>query len=102
MPPRMYTFKTPTNPFLQILYFLVGGVVLIGAFLLGTVILAFAVGIAIVLAIVVYVRVWWLTRKFARSGRDPIDEQAQPRDAELIEVEYTVVDERDERDERDI
>jgi hypothetical protein len=98
MPPRMYTFKPPTNPILQILYFLVGCVLLIGAFLLGTVILAFVFGFAIILGVIVYVRVWWLKRKFARSGRNPAAEQSPSNDSEVIEVEYTVVDERDERD----
>ena len=98
MPPRIYTFKPPPNPFLQVLYFLVGGVLLIGAFLLGTVILAFVFGFAIVLGLIIYVRVWWLKRKFARSGRNPAAEPSQSNESEVIEVEYTVVDERDEQD----
>jgi membrane protein implicated in regulation of membrane protease activity len=98
MPPRTYTFKTPTNPFLQILYFLVGGILLIGAIFMSAIVLAFAFGFAIVLGLVIMVRVWWLKRKFARSGRVPSDGPGQTRQAEVIEVEYTVVDERDERD----
>jgi len=90
MPPRSYTFKTPTNPFLQVLYFVVGGVVLIGAVLMGAVILAIALGLAVVLGLIVYVRVWWLRRKFERAGRTG-------REGEVLEVEYTVVDEQDDR-----
>lgn len=98
MPPRIYTFKPPTNPFLQILYFLVGSVLLIGAVLMGAVILAFVFGFAVILGLIIYVRVWWLKRKFARSGRKPPGEPSQSSESELIEVEYTVIDERDEQD----
>ena len=98
MPPRIYTFKPPTNPLLQILYFLVGGVLLIGAIFMSAIVLAFAFGFAIVLGLIIYVRVWWLKRKFARSGRKPSAESSQSQESEVIEVEYTVVDERDDRD----
>jgi hypothetical protein len=97
MSPRGYTFNAPTNPLLQVVYFVVGGVVLIGAVLMGAVILAIALGIAIILGLVVYARVWWLSRKIARSGSGPGAGSGSGRDADLIEVEYTVIDERDDR-----
>ncbi len=96
MPPRSYSFSPPTNPFLQVLYFIVGGIVLIGAVLMGAVILAIALGIAIILGLVIYARVWWLKRKLGRSARS----RRQAGD-DVLEVEYTVVDERDEQDRRD-
>jgi hypothetical protein len=94
MPPRPHTISPPTNPFLQVLYIVVGGLLLIGAILMGAVILAVALGLAVILGIAVYLRVWWLNRKLKRSARGG-------REAQVLEVEYTVVDERDERDERD-
>lgn len=102
MPPRSYSFNPPTNPFLQVLYFIVGGVLLIGAVLMGAVILAFALGLAIVLGLVIYVRVWWLKRKFRKAAEG----QSRPdggrgRSDDVLEVEYTVVDERDDRNRRD-
>lgn len=101
MPPRTYTIRPPTNPILQILYFVVGGIVLIGAVIVGAVVLAFVLGFAIVIGLVVYARVWWLSRKLARkgasSGSSPGGGSNRP---DVLEVEYTVVSERDEHDER--
>jgi hypothetical protein len=91
MPPRRYQFNPPTNPLLQVLYFVVGGVVLIGAIVMGAVLLAVALGLAIVIGLVIFVRVWWLKRKFRAAAKQ----------SESIEVEYTIVDERDEPDRRD-
>lgn len=91
MAPRGYTPYTPTNPLLQVVYFIVGGIILIGAVLMGAVILAIALGVAIILGLVVFVRVWWLRRKLGRGGT------AAETDSEVYEVEYTVIDERDER-----
>lgn len=98
MPPQSYTFKPPNNPILQVLYFLVGGVLLIGAFFMGAIILAVVLGFAVILGIIIYIRIWWLNRKIARSGRKSADEPSQSGESTVIEVEYTVVDERDERD----
>lgn len=100
MPPRSYVFHAPTNPLLQVLYFLVGGVLLIGALVIGAVVLSILVGIALIAGIVIYVRVWWLKRKLERSGRSgrgggPGSRQSSRPDT--IEVEYTVVEEREER-----
>lgn len=105
MPPRLYTVRPPTNPILQVLYFLIGSVLLIGAIVMGAVILAVVLGLAVILGIVIYVRVWWLNRKLTRaggrssagSGQDP---SSKPADSKVIEVEYTVVNERDERDDQ--
>lgn len=101
MPPQSYTFKPPTNPILQVLYFLVGGVLLIGAFFMGAIILAVVLGLAVILGIIIYVRVWWLQRKMARSSRKSGGEPSQSSESTVIEVEYTVVDERDAPDDRD-
>jgi len=99
MPPRIYTISPPTNPFLQVLYFVVGGLLLIGAVLIGAVILAVALGVALIVGLVVYVRVWWLRRKCARSGSAGTGRRRSG-GPETLEVEYTVVRERDEPDDR--
>jgi uncharacterized iron-regulated membrane protein len=98
MPPRIYTVRPPTNPILQVLYFLVGVVLLIGAVFMGAVILAVVLGLAVIFGIVIYIRVWWLKRKFARAGRGSTAGPSKSNQSEVIEVEYTVIDERDERD----
>jgi hypothetical protein len=51
--------------------------------------------VALILGVVIYARVWWLRRKLARAGH----ESGGP--ADVLEVEYTVVDERDDRSPRD-
>lgn len=109
MTPRSYKLNLPTNPFLQVVYFIAGGVLLIGALLMSAFILAIAFGLAIVFGVVVFVRVWWLKRKLARAGMHGGGAGGTAGGAasggrasgDLLEVEYTVVDERDERDERD-
>jgi hypothetical protein len=95
MPPHSYPFRTPPHPLLQAVYFVIGGVVLIGAVLMGAVILAIALGLAVVIGVVAWIRFWWLKRRTARSAPPPATQ------GELLEVEYSVLDERDERDERD-
>lgn len=100
---RSFNLNAPTNPFLQAVYFIVGGVALIGAILMGAVILSVALGLAIIFGLVVFVRVWWLKRQIRRRMQQGGQKQEQngPQDPNIIEVEYTVVDERDERERRD-
>ena len=95
---RNYSLIPPANPILQVLYFLVGGVLLIGAVLMSAVILAFVLGFALVAGLIVFVRVWWLKRKLARSGGKPGVRRDSSADGEVFEVEYRVIDERDEDD----
>ena len=97
MRPRVYNFSPPSNPILQVLYFLIGGILLIGAVIAGALVLAFAVGIAVIVGIFVYARVWWLSRKFGSATAQP-QRTTTTDDSEILEVEYTVVEERDERD----
>lgn len=89
----------PTNPLLQLVYLVAGGVLLIGAVLMGAVILAFVFGLALIFAIVFWARFWWLRQRHARGGRPPARskaaESSPQHSGEFIEVEYTVVDERD-------
>lgn len=95
MAQRLYIGRWSSNPFVQVLSVLLFGVGLIVAVLMGAVILAFALGVAIVAGIFFWIRIWWLTRKIRRGqARKP------GADGRVIEVEYTVVDER-ERERRD-
>lgn len=95
MAPRNYILTPPTNPFLQVLYVAFGGIVLIGAVLMGAVILAFALGLALIAGIVVYIRVWWLKRKLGRTHQAAGGPGGDAANVEVLEVEYTVVSEDD-------
>jgi len=93
MPPRSYNLNLPSNPILQVLYFVAGGVLLIGAVFMGAILLAVGLGVAICLAVVIYARLWWLSRSQGKSSG------SARHTSETLEVEYTVVDERDPGDE---
>jgi hypothetical protein len=98
MASRNYTLTPPSNPILQVLYFVAGGVVLIGAVLMGAVILAFALGLALIAGIIFYIRVLWLKRKLARQRPAPGGKRPGAADSEVLEVEYTVISEEDDRE----
>lgn len=92
---RYFAVGTSTNPVMQALYLLVGGVLLIGALIMGAVILAVVVGLALIFGIVVWLRIWWLRRKLGKAARR---QGKSGTSGEVIEVEYTVVDERKPRE----
>jgi uncharacterized iron-regulated membrane protein len=100
---RIFITGPSTNPLMQVVYLLLGGLVLIGALLMGAVILAFVLGFALIFGIVIWVRVWWLRRKMLRA-RDaqapPGSQSTHSESGRVIEVEYTVVDERNPGDDR--
>jgi len=100
MAPRSYSLNLPTNPVLQVVYFVVGGILVIGAVLMGAFLLAIAFGLAIVVGVFVLVRVWWLKRKIARSafgdGTAGGPASRGGSSSDLLEVEYSVVEERDD------
>lgn len=93
---RNFTVGVPSNPLLQIVYFIVGGIILIGALLMGAVILSLVFGLALIAGIVVWIRVWWLRRKILKAGGEGAAAAGQEpgSSGRVIEVEYTVVDER--------
>lgn len=86
----------PKNPIMQALSLLAFGVVLIGAVLMGAIVLAFVIGFAAVFAVVLWIRIWWVSRKMRKQGGGA----GRPKgDSRVIEVEYTVLDD-DETDRR--
>ena len=99
MAPRNFILSPPTNPILQVIYFIVGGILVIGAVLMGAVILSFALGLALVAGIVVYIRAWWLQRKLVRTDAASDMRSARSAESQVLEVEYTVVSEDEQRDE---
>ena len=82
---RVYSFGASRNPIVQVLSLLLVGLALIVAAFMGAIILAVVFGLAMIAAIVLVVRVWWLRRKVKHS---------QPPSNAVIETEYRVVHER--------
>jgi uncharacterized protein (DUF58 family) len=84
-----YNPQLSRNPLVQIAAVVVAAFIVIGAVFLGAIVLSFFVGFAILAWVTLTVRVWWLRRSVRRgdSGRGPDR-------GEIVEVEYTVVEER--------
>lgn len=99
MAQRLYLLRASGNPVVQVLSLLVFGVALIGAVLMGAVIIAFVFGFAVIGAIVFSVRLWWLRRKMQRQAESGSAARTAS-DGRLIEAEYTVVKEREPQQRR--
>jgi len=96
----------PPNPFVQLLGLIVGFVVFVAAVLLGGIVLAAIIGFFLIAGVIIYVRVWWLTRKAGlsrREGRREGQREGQRegrREDSFVEAEYRVVDPARSDDER--
>ncbi len=80
----------PTNPFVQALGLIVGIIAFIAAVFLGGIVLVALIGFMLVAGIILYIRIWWLTRK---AG-------LQRRDDSFVEAEYEVLDTKTADDDR--
>jgi hypothetical protein len=78
----------PANPFLQVVTLVLGVIVAVGAVFLGAILLSLFLGLAVMVGLVLYIRLWWLRRR----AMGPAGRRGRP--GEFVEVEYTVVDER--------
>ncbi len=72
-----------SNPFVQLFGLVIGIILFIGAVLLGGVIIAALIGFLLVAGLILYIRIWWLTRKAVRQ------QQGQ---ASFVEAEYQVIE----------
>ena len=86
------------NPLLQLAGLVVGAVVAVGAILLGAVVLAFILGFAVIAGLVLYIRLWWMRRQFQRRRPGPRGREERGPTGDIVEVEYTVIEERTVRD----
>jgi uncharacterized protein (DUF58 family) len=84
----------PDNPLLQFVALVVAAVVAVGAVFLGAILLSLFLGLALVAGVVLYIRLWWLRRSLGKQAKE-----RPARSGEIVEVEYTVVDERSPSDE---
>jgi hypothetical protein len=88
-------FRVPANPLVQVLSVAAFGLALVGAVLIGAVVLVFLLGFAVLAAAIFAVRAWWLGRTLGRAA-PAAQEAPDPAQGQLIEAEYTVVEERAE------
>jgi len=71
-----------TNPLVRILGLVAGIILFIVAIFIGGLVLAALMGFFLIGGLIVYVRLWWLTRKAGLHRRDE----------SYVEAEYKVVD----------
>ncbi len=88
-----YNPQLSRNPLVQIAAVVVAAFMVIGAVFLGAIVLSFFVGFAILAWIILAIRVWWLRRSVRRGVRRGGSGRGPDR-GEIVEVEYTVVEER--------
>jgi len=97
-----YIAPPPMNPISRVLAGLVGVLVLVGAFFFGLVVLAVAIGVAVLAWLFIALRMWWLRRRwggqFGGSGPVGADRSARPerREKEVIEADYEVISRRED------
>ena len=91
MPQVRYISMQPRqrSVFAQVVGLIVGLGVLVVSVVLGAFLLAAFLGFALLVAVTLYARFWWLRRRFQQAQRD-----------EFIQAEYRVVDETERRDSR--
>ncbi len=92
MPRPRYIAVDPQtkNPFLQLVGLVIGLGTLAIAFVFGAFLLAAFLGLGLIAALFVYLRLWWLRRQMRDGGSDA-GPQAGPGESEIIETEYRVV-----------
>jgi hypothetical protein len=83
-----------SNPFTRILGFAVGLLVLTAAVIVGGVVLAAVIGLAVFASLAISLRVWWLRRKLRQAVAR--GEVAPVRGDRIIETEYHVIEISDE------
>jgi membrane protein implicated in regulation of membrane protease activity len=88
-------FRASANPLVQVLSVAAFGLALLGAVLIGAVVLVFLLGFAVLAGAIFALRAWWLGRKLRGAVPEPQRAPDSP-PGQLIDAEYTVVEERDE------
>ncbi len=97
-----YISPPPRNPLASILGALVGVVVLVGAFMLGFVVMLVVAGLALLVWLGVFIRIKWAQFQLRKHGFDPSSGVPppigiRPEQGDSLEVKYTVIArERDE------
>ncbi len=97
-----YISPPPRNPLASILGALVGVIVLVGAFMLGFVVLLVVAGLGLLAGLGVFIRIKWAQYQLRKLGFDPLSGMSPPNgfrpdQGDSLDVEYTVIStERDD------
>jgi uncharacterized Tic20 family protein len=84
------------NPILQAIGLIIGAVVAVAAVLVGAVLLSFIIGFVVLMGMLIYARSWWARRGIKKASSGFADDK--PKD--IVNVQYTVVKERNPDDRR--
>jgi hypothetical protein len=79
---------------------IVAAFALIGFVMFGLVIFLVIAALAAVAGIVIWARVWWLKRRLGKEGFHPRENQHSGPTGQVIDAEYTVVEESTEPPDR--
>ena len=94
---RLDNLRLAGSPIAQFLSLVAGALIAVGAVLLGAVVLFLFLGLAVVAGLAFYIRFWWQRRRLQREGH----RMRSSGSGEIVEVEYTVIEERDSDRHRD-
>ena len=81
------------NPLVQFISVVVTVVLAVGAVLLGAIMLSLFLGVVAFVGFYLYVRLWWLRRRWAKQVY-----RSGPPNEEFVEAEYKVLGERSSRE----
>lgn len=101
---RLARMMASGNPLAQVLGVVLMALLLAGALIIGAVAGVVLIGIALVTAATFGVRLWWMRRKLRQGGAvnppppGSAGRGAPPREGNVIEAEYHVIEERREGD----
>lgn len=97
-----YISPPPQSPLARIIAGIIGLFALVGAFMIGMAALLVVVGLGLIAAVAIWLRLAWIKRRLRKSGIDlGVKTNASNTDSakvsgQVIEAEYTVISKREE------
>ena len=96
-----YISPPPQNPLARIFTAIIAVLALVGSLMLGMVALLVVVGVGLIAALALWLRVAWIKRRLQKNGVDfGKPTQSQPQSGDVIDAEYTVVSVQDSDQEK--
>ena len=87
-----YISPPPQNPVARIFTAIVAVLIMVGSFMVGLVAIAVVAGLALVIGLAAWLRIWWLRRRLGgNASQVPGGSDRHAPDNQAIETEYTVI-----------